>query len=85
MNGNKRKIDSPILNIAQRFHVGGNEMSACRFGICSGQQGQDLRLPCNIQGCGLKPIMLHKPHPGNIIKGYVMKQVYDYLKNEGLI
>lgn len=32
-----------------------------------------------------KPIMLHKPHPGNIIKGYVMKQVYDYLKNEGLI
>lgn len=32
-----------------------------------------------------KPIMLHKPHPGNIIKGYVMKQVYDYLKNDGLI
>ena len=32
-----------------------------------------------------KPIMLHKPHPGNIIKSYVMKQVYDYLKNEGLI
>ena len=37
------------------------------------------------KGEGLKPIMLHKPHPGNIIKGYVMKQVYDYLKNEGLI
>ena len=33
----------------------------------------------------LKPIMPHKPHPGNIIKGYVMKQVYDYLNNEGLI
>lgn len=31
------------------------------------------------------PIMLHKPHPGNIIKGYVMKQVLDYLKNENLI
>lgn len=29
--------------------------------------------------------MLHKPHPGNIIKGYVMKQVYEYLKSEGLI
>lgn len=23
--------------------------------------------------------------PGNIVKGYVMKQVYDYLKSEGLI
>ena len=34
---------------------------------------------------GRKPIMLHKPHPGNIIKGYAIKQVYDYLKNEGLI
>lgn len=29
--------------------------------------------------------MLHKPHPGNIIKEYVMKQVYNFLKNEGLI
>lgn len=32
-----------------------------------------------------KPIMLHKPHPGNIIKGYALKQVYEHLKNEGLI
>lgn len=29
--------------------------------------------------------MLHKPHPGNIIKGYAMKQVYDDLKEAGLI
>lgn len=32
-----------------------------------------------------RPIMLHKPHPGNIVKSYAIKQVYDYLKNEGLI
>lgn len=32
-----------------------------------------------------KPIMLHKPHPGNIIKGYAMKQIFDYLKQEHLI
>ncbi len=32
-----------------------------------------------------KPIMLHKPHPGNVIKGYAMKQVYEYLKEDGLI
>ncbi len=31
------------------------------------------------------PIMLHKPHPGNIIKGYVLRQVYNYLKNDNLI
>ena len=36
----------------------------------------------NIDG---SPIMLHKPHPGNIVKGYALKQVYDELKNRGLI
>ena len=30
-----------------------------------------------------RPIMLHKPHPGNIIKGYAMKQVLDELKEAG--
>ena len=33
----------------------------------------------------LKPIMLHKPHPGNILKGYASKQVYSYLKELGLL
>lgn len=31
------------------------------------------------------PIMLHKPHTGNMIKESVVKQIYDYLKNEELI
>ena len=25
------------------------------------------------------PIMIHRPHPGNIIKGYAMKQILDEL------
>lgn len=29
--------------------------------------------------------MLHKPHPGNIIKEYAMKQVLNDLKEEGLL
>lgn len=29
--------------------------------------------------------IMHKPHPGNIIKGYVMKQVSTFLKVNGLI
>lgn len=32
-----------------------------------------------------RPIMLHKPHPGNIIKGYAMKQVLDELKEAGFL
>ena len=32
-----------------------------------------------------RPIMLHKPYPGNIVKNYAMKQVYDDLKEAGFI
>lgn len=32
-----------------------------------------------------RPIMLHKPHPGNIVKHYALKQVYDNLKEAGFI
>lgn len=34
---------------------------------------------------GRKPLMLHKPHPGNIMKEYTMKQLFNNLKEEGLI
>ena len=34
---------------------------------------------------GKQPIMLHKPHPGNIVKSYVIKQVYEYLTESGLL
>ena len=32
-----------------------------------------------------RPIMLHKPHLGNIVKNYAMKQVYEDLKEAGFI
>jgi hypothetical protein len=55
------------------------------LGYVPGNKGKTSGSRVIFKGEGKKPIMLHKPHPGNIIKGYVMKQVYDYLKNEGLI
>jgi HicA toxin of bacterial toxin-antitoxin, len=30
-------------------------------------------------------ITLHKPHPGNILKGYALKQVIEHLKEKGHI
>jgi hypothetical protein len=32
-----------------------------------------------------RPIMLHKPHPGNIVKRYAMQQVLEELKEAGFI
>lgn len=31
------------------------------------------------------PIMLHKPHPGNIVKTYAIKQVMEELKSKELL
>ena len=30
-------------------------------------------------------IILHKPHPGNIVKEYAIKQVIDHLKEKGYL
>ena len=30
-------------------------------------------------------ILLHKPHPGNIVKTYVIKQVIEHLTSKGLL
>jgi hypothetical protein len=30
-------------------------------------------------------IILHKPHPGNIVKEYALKQVIEHLKEKGYI
>ena len=32
-----------------------------------------------------RPIMIHKPHDGNVIKEYAMRQVYNYLKESGFL
>ncbi len=31
------------------------------------------------------PIMLHKPHPGNIVKQYAVRQVYEELQSKGYL
>ena len=31
------------------------------------------------------PIMLHKPHPGNIVKQYAVRQVLEELQSKGLL
>ena len=32
-----------------------------------------------------RPIMLHQPHPGNLVKEYAMKQVMEDLREAGFI
>jgi hypothetical protein len=32
-----------------------------------------------------KTYIMHKPHPANIVKGYVMRQVFNYLTTNGYL
>ncbi|MDE6793443.1 MAG: type II toxin-antitoxin system HicA family toxin [Muribaculaceae bacterium] len=83
--GNKEKLVLRFISQPKDFTW--DEM--CRllsvFGYSIGNKGKTSGSRMIFKADGKKPIMLHRPHPGNIIKGYVMKQVLDYLKNENLI
>ena len=55
------------------------------YGYEKGEKGQTSGSRVIFKNGDKRPIMLHKPHPGNIVKGYAMKQVYDDLKEAGFI
>lgn len=83
--GSKEKLMLRFLSQPKDFTW--DEM--CRLlvslGYAPGNKGKTSGSRMIFTSDGKKPIMLHRPHPGNIIKSYVMRQVLDYLKNENLI
>lgn len=83
--GTKEKLIARFSSFPNDFTWEEMRRLLVALGYVSGNKGKTSGSRMIFKGEGLKPIMLHKPHLGNIIKGYVMKQVYDYLKNEGLI
>ncbi|MBJ2191493.1 MAG: type II toxin-antitoxin system HicA family toxin [Muribaculaceae bacterium] len=83
--GTKEKLIARFSTLPSDFTWEEMRRLLVALGYVPGNKGKTSGSRVIFKGAGLKPIMLHKPHPGNIIKGYVMKQVYDYLKNERLI
>ena len=55
------------------------------FGYVRSEKGHTSGSRVIFKSKDKRPIMLHKPHPGNIVKAYALKQVYDELKEVGLI
>lgn len=83
--GTKEKLIARFITLPNDFTWEEMRRMLTALGYAEGNKGKTSGSRVIFKEEGLKPIMLHKPHPGNIIKSYVMKQVYDYLKNEGLI
>lgn len=83
--GTKEKLIARFVSLPNDFTWEEMKRLLISLGYSLNNKGKTSGSRLIFKGEGLKPIMLHKPHPGNIIKEYVMKQVYGYLKNEGLI
>lgn len=55
------------------------------FGFQQSQAGKTSGSRMRFYQENYPPILLHKPHPGKILKLYQMKNIKEYLENEGLI
>ena len=75
-NGHKRQTDFTFDEMERLLAIFGYEKSD------KGRTSGSRVIFKNRDG---RPIMLHKPHPGNIVKRYAMKQVLDDLIESGLL
>lgn len=83
--GTKDKLVNRFKSLPNDFTWDEMSRLLVLLGYSPGNKGKTSGSRVVFRGEGKRPIMLHRPHPGNIIKGYAMKQVYEYLKNENLI
>lgn len=83
--GTKDKLLARFLTLPKDFTWNEVRTLLNALGYASANKGKTSGSRVIFKSEGKKPIMLHKPHPGNIIKEYALKQIYDYLKNDGLI
>lgn len=57
----------------------------CRFGYKMQAKGKTSGSRAIFIGEGSIPILVHKPHPGNIVQRYVMKRILKQLIDDGKI
>ena len=83
--GTKEKLRERFLKMPSDFTFDEMQRLLEGYGYQRSDKGRTSGSRPLFQQVYKRPIMLHKPHPGNIVKGYAMKQVYEDLKEAGLI
>ena len=83
--GAKEKLRERFLKFPSDFTFDEMQRLLEGYGYEKGNKGKTSGSRIIFKYGDKRPIMLHKPHPGNIVKTYAMKQVYDDLKKAGLI
>ncbi|MBM6882434.1 type II toxin-antitoxin system HicA family toxin [Bacteroides caecigallinarum] len=83
--GSKEKLIERFKRLPNDFTFDEMERLLSIFGYEKSNKGKTSGSRVIYHNENKRPIMLHKPHPGNIIKGYAMKQVLDELKEAGFL
>ena len=83
--GKKEKLRERFLKLPSDFTFDEMLSLLSGYGYEKSEKGRTSGSRVIFKNGNKRPIMIHKPHPGNIVKGYAMKQVYDDLKEAGLI
>lgn len=83
--GTKDKLIERFKSLPTNFTFEELERLLSIFGYEKSNKGKTSGSRVVFKNADKRPIMIHKPHPGNIIKGYAMKQVLSELTEAGLI
>ena len=83
--GTKEKLRERFLKMPSDFTFDEMQRLLEGYGYERGNKGKTSGSRLIFKNGDKRPIMLHKPHPGNIVKEYAMKQVLEELRNAGFI
>lgn len=83
--GTKDKLIERFKQQPSDFTFDEMERLLSLFGYTKSNKGKTSGSRIIYKNSDKRPIMIHKPHPGNIIKSYAMKQVLNDLTEAGLL
>ena len=81
----KDKLIARFLTIPSDFTFDELERLLTIFGYEKSNKGKTSGSRVIFKDKDGHPIMLHKPHPGNIVKQYAVRQVSEELQSKGLL
>ncbi len=83
--GTKEKLIERFKKQPTDFTFDEMEKLLSVFGYTKSNKGKTSGSRVVFKNENKRPIMLHKPHPGNIVKSYALKQVLEELIEAGFI
>lgn len=83
--GTKEILRERFLKLPSDFTFDEMQRLLEGYGYVRSDKGRTSGSRLIFKNADKRPIMLHKPHPGNIVKEYAMKQVLNELREAGLI